>query len=140
MERERNSGEHISPPAVGGISLLVIFAILCLTVFALLSLSTVQAGGRLSQAGSSAAQEYYAADAAAEETLALLREGICPEEVTDLGNGYYSYSYEISDKRTLCCTVQVRSEREYEVLEWRVVARTGEVEEDILPVWSGDEQ
>ena len=38
--------ESFAPPAVGGSCLLVIFAELCLTVFALLSLSTVQAEGR----------------------------------------------------------------------------------------------
>lgn len=53
---------RFSPPTVGGSSLLVIFAVLCLTVFALLSLSTVQADGRLSQTSAEAAQAYYAAD------------------------------------------------------------------------------
>ena len=38
------------PPAVGGSSLLTVFAVLCLTVFALLSLATVQADARLSDA------------------------------------------------------------------------------------------
>lgn len=40
-----NERQRFSPPAVGGSSLLVIFAVLCLTVFAMLSLSTVQANG-----------------------------------------------------------------------------------------------
>ena len=31
---------QVSPPPVGGASLLVVFGVLCLTVFALLSLST----------------------------------------------------------------------------------------------------
>ena len=42
-------------PAVGGSSLLVIFAVLCLTVFALLGLSTVQADIRLADASARAA-------------------------------------------------------------------------------------
>ena len=42
--------KRFSPPVVGGSSLLVIFAVLCLTVFALLSLSTVRADVRLSEA------------------------------------------------------------------------------------------
>ena len=41
--------QSISIPAFGGSSLLVIFAVLCLTVFALLSLSTVQAEKRLAR-------------------------------------------------------------------------------------------
>ena len=39
--------QRIQTPMVGGSSLLVIFAVLCLTVFALLGFSTVQADGRL---------------------------------------------------------------------------------------------
>lgn len=43
--------EHrFSPPAVGGSSLLISFAVLCFTIFALLALETVQAGKRLSDA------------------------------------------------------------------------------------------
>ena len=40
-----NKKERFSPPAVGGVSLLVVFAVLCLTIFALLGLATVQASG-----------------------------------------------------------------------------------------------
>ena len=49
-----NERQRFSPPAVGGSSLLVIFAVLCLTVFAMLALSTVQANGRLSDASAEA--------------------------------------------------------------------------------------
>ena len=41
-----NKERRMRIPLVGGSSLLVIFAVLCLTVFALLGLSAVQAGGR----------------------------------------------------------------------------------------------
>ena len=62
-----------APPAVGGSSLLVIFSVLCLTVFALLSLSTVQASGRLSSTSAQAVAAYYQADSQAEAILARLR-------------------------------------------------------------------
>ena len=58
-----------APPALGGISLLVVFAVLCLTVFALLSLSTVRADERLSDASAQAVKNYYAADCKAQELL-----------------------------------------------------------------------
>ena len=44
-KREKRSG--FSFPVVGGTSLLVMFAVLCLITFAVLSLSTVKAGDRL---------------------------------------------------------------------------------------------
>ncbi|MEG0780884.1 MAG: hypothetical protein RR426_09800, partial [Oscillospiraceae bacterium] len=72
---------EFSPPAVGGSSLLVIFAVLCLTVFSLLALSTVEANGRLSLAMAQSVEDYYAADCAAEEILSRLRAGEVPDGV-----------------------------------------------------------
>ena len=73
-----------SPPALGGSSLLVVFAVLSLTVFALLSLSTVRADQRLGEASAKAVADYYAADLKAQEILADLREGKQVENVDDI--------------------------------------------------------
>ena len=70
-----NKRKELSPPAVGGASLLVVFAVLCMTVFALLSLSTVQANRRLTQAYVQSVKDYYAADCEAQSVLARLRAG-----------------------------------------------------------------
>ena len=82
-------------PVVGGSSLLVIFSVLCLTVFALLCLAQVQAGGRLSKASAEAVAAYYRADAQAQEILAHLRSGRIPQGVSV--NGTHCF-YESSDK------------------------------------------
>ena len=74
--------EGFAPPALGGSSLLVVFAVLALTVFALLSLSTVRADVRLGDAAAKAVSDYYTADAQAQEILAQLRNGETPVEVT----------------------------------------------------------
>ena len=63
------------PPPIGGASLLAAFAVLCLTVFALLSLSTVRADDRLGKATVQAVTDYYAADLEAQTILARLRNG-----------------------------------------------------------------
>lgn len=105
MKREDS---RISVPAVGGSSLLVIFAVLCLTVFALLGLSTVQADGRLSEASAQAVADYYAADTQAEEIFARLRAGELPEGVEPcgcLGEEGYTYTCPISDTRHLAVEV-----------------------------------
>ena len=103
-----NHETRFSPPVVGGSSLLVIFAVLCLTVFALLGLSTVQAGGRLSEASAQAVADYYAADTQAEEIFAQLRSGELPEGVEPcscLGEEGYTYTCSISDTRQLAVEV-----------------------------------
>ena len=91
-------------PMVGGSSLLVIFAVLCLTVFALLGLSTVQADKRLADISVQAVSDYYSADTRAEEILARLRDGQMPEGVIKTGD-IYSYSCTVSPTQSLLVEV-----------------------------------
>ena len=127
--------ESVSPPVVGGSSLLVIFAVLCLTVFALLGLSTVQAGQRLSNASAEAVESYYQADARAEEILARLRCGEMPEGVT-VWDDRYAYECPISETRSLQVEVRMNGE-EYTVLRWQAVSTVEWETDDNLLVWDG---
>ena len=123
-------------PVVGGSSLLVIFAVLCLTVFALLSLSTVQADERLSDKSFAAVAGYYAADCAAEEILAQLRAGEVPEGVTAYEGGLYRYGCPISDTQTLVVEVAVE-DADYTIIRWQARSTAEWVADDSLPVWDG---
>lgn len=145
-KREKST---FSPPALGGSSLLTVFAVLCLTVFALLSLSTVRADLRLAQHSRQAVQDYYAADARAQEILARLRTGEgTPEGVEltativdypDHGETIYSYAVPISDTQELQVEVRIDTSDDYEVLRWQVV-NTGEWNSDGgLEIWDGDQ-
>ena len=122
-------------PAVGGSSLLVIFAVLCLTVFALLGLSTAQAGARLSAASAAAVEGYYQADQQAEEILARLRAGELPEGVSVHGTEY-QYECQISDTQTLVVAVQLQ-DGGYTVLRWQAVSTVEWEADDSLTVWDG---
>ena len=126
---------RFSFPAVGGSSLLVIFAVLCLTVFALLGLSTVQAGQRLSNASAEAVENYYQADTRAEEILARLRCGEMPEGVT-VWDDRYVYECPISETRSLQVEVRLNGE-EYTVLRWQAVSTVEWETDDNLLVWDG---
>jgi hypothetical protein len=118
---------------VGASSLLVIFAVLSLTVFALLSVSTVQADQGLADRAAAAVLGYYEADCQAEEILAQLRAGDLPAGVTE-ENGVYSYECEISD--TQCLAVQVKVEdSDYTILRWQTVQATEWQADDSLSVW-----
>ncbi len=122
-----------TPAAVGGSSLLVIFAVLCLTVFALLSLSTVQADGRLSAISAEATKNYYDADTKAEEILSELRNGIVPEGVEKDGD-VYRYSCYVSDTQILKVTVCLK-ENGYEVLQWQTESCTEWEADESIKVW-----
>lgn len=120
----------------GGSALMVIFAVLCLTVFAILSLSTVLADRRLAEASRDAVREYYAADCQAEETLALLRRGVLPEGVSADG-GAYSYEIPVSDTQTLFVSVRPDGEN-WSVLRWQLEYTAGWQADENVKVWSGD--
>ncbi len=123
-------------PIVGGSSLLVIFAVLCLTVFALLGLSTAQADRRLSEASMAAVADYYRADAQAEAILAQLRNGQCPDGVT-LVDGIYTYVCPISQRQELQVEVQ-RDGGQWKVLRWQAESTAAWEEEVPLDVWDGE--
>lgn len=124
-----------TPPAVGGSSLLVIFVVLCLTIFAVLGLSSVQAEGRLSTASADAVYGYYAADSEAEEILAKLRQGEVPDGVQKEGNRY-RYTCTVSDVQILRVEVELEGET-YRIRRWQAESATEWQAEDTLQVWDG---
>ena len=128
--------DRVILPAVGGSSLLVIFAVLCLTVFALLGLSTVQADTRLSDASAEAVQAYYAADGAAEAILARLRNGEMPDGVEADGS-WYSYTCPINETQALFVTVEVTGGA-YTILQWQAQPTIRWESDDTLVVWDGE--
>lgn len=109
---------HQKFPMIGGCSLLVIFAVLCLTVFALLGFSTVQANKRLADISAQAVSDYYRADSQAEETLARLRTGEIPDGVTEK-NHIYSFRCIISPTQALLVEVQ---EENWKILRWQTIS------------------
>lgn len=128
----------VAPPVVGASSLLVIFAVLCLTVFALLSISTVRANQRLGDSVAAAVTGYYQADCLAEEILAQLRSGEWPDGVNE-SDGVYSYACAISDTQALAVKVKLDGE-DYTVLRWQAVSTVDWKADDKILVWNGESE
>ena len=127
---------HEQAPIVGGSALVVIFAVLCLTVFALLGLSTVRADNRLADVNLKAVTDYYSAEYEAEEILAKLRSGEIPEGVSVKENNVFYYSCKDSETQILCVEVAFE-EKEWNILRWQTVSTTEWSESDGLAVWKG---
>lgn len=135
---------RFSPPAVGGVSLLVVFAVLCLTVFALLAITTVQADIRLADASAQAVADYYAADCRAQELLARLRRGERPEGVELLDRaeeGTYAARYAVPISGTQELRVEVELTEEgtggCRVIRWQAAPTGGWEADESLEVWDG---
>lgn len=124
--------ERLSPPAVGGASLLVIFTVLMLTVLALLSLSQARADRRLAEASAQAVEDYYAADLQAEEVFARLRNAEQVSGVMVTGNRY-AYSCPISADQTLFVELEKTAEG-WIICRWQAVAHP-EQPKETLPLW-----
>lgn len=143
MNNEREKRERFSPPAVGGSSLLTVFAVLALTVFALLSLSTVKADVRLADSAAKAVTDYYAADVKAQEVLARLRNGETPEDVelvamlTESGGTDYMYTVPISDTQELQVEVLLDGAK-YEILRWQAASSQPWEGSDGFIIWDGE--
>lgn len=106
------------PAPVGGSSLLVIFSVLCFSVFSMLVLATVKADERLADASFDAVTAYYEADCEAERILGELRAGVVEDGVTQ-SNDMYVYQCPVNDTQSLCVAVEVSGE-DYEVREWKL--------------------
>ena len=133
MNKEKNGFRF---PVMGVSSLLIIFSVLCLTVFAILSVSTASAGSRLSEKAAQSVTDYYAADSRAEKTIAALRSGEIPEGVSADGD-IYSFTCPASD--TLELQVKVRiSGTDYEVLQWQMVSTASWQNDESLNLWDGN--
>ena len=113
----------------GGSSLMVIFGVLCLVVFAVLTLSSALAGQRIEMASVNATSAYYAADCEAEEKIAELREkGM---------DGEYSFTCDVSDKQCINVTVKISGDN-YEIISWQTNYTASWEADDSLNVWDGN--
>lgn len=124
-----------SVPAIGGTSLLVIFGVLCLTVFSLLTLTTAQAQKRLSDSAAQTCAAYYEADRQAGEVFALLRSGQMPPQVQKDGN-LFRYSIPISSRQSL--QVQLIQKDGWHVLCWQSAAAATPIQNQSLSLWDGN--
>ena len=124
-----------APFGAGMSSLLMVFVVLCLTVFGVLAYMTARADNRLTQRSAQMVQAYYAADAKAEEALARLDAALLemPEQDALESAGFAVVSAE----------QPLTGELEVEITggDYRVTARQTEDnivwEDEILDVWDG---
>lgn len=134
---------------VGSASIMLIFAVLCLTVFSLISLSVAQSDKSLADTEAELVTQYYEADDLAERVLAgILESGAIPREVLGVSIGTWwdegleaeiaEYSCPISDIKELGVKVAITGDT-YDILVWKMINTDEWVIDDAINVWSGDE-
>lgn len=150
MKRDRESSSFVN---IGSSSLLIIFLILCLATFAVLSLSSAKSDYNSSRRLAQHRAEYYEAAAKAETVLAgidrALAEGMSPGDIPTDVNGIlietdgHECSYEIpmSEKQALRIALRLTDPAEhenyYEIAAWQVISAgdwEGSQSIDLMPV------
>lgn len=133
---------------IGTVSLVMIFAVLCLTVFATLTLSASNAEKALSDKTSTFVKGYYEADSLATKVSAELcasyENGVLPEFAHDVGISYEqdgaatiaSFSCRVTEMQDLL--VSLRLEKGLvSVLNWKTWYSQSWEADNSITVWDG---
>jgi glutathione S-transferase len=143
----KDSGGIERKPLVGLITLLVIFAALCLTILSILSFSTAKYEKNLAQKNADAAAAYYKADSwctdAANSLYSVWRSGgdLSAEAAkyggkceTEDGESTINYVCQVDDARLLAVTI--RAGDDFTVAAWQTVPKNSWTVDEHIHVWN----
>lgn len=115
---------------IGGGLVILIFSVVCLTIFAVLSLSSALTNKAAADKRAQMVMGYYEADTLAEYFLAeILEEGG--------RSGTVTFTCPVSESKELYVEAVIL-EDSYNILEWRLRDTADWEEDKSLPVWSGE--
>ena len=124
----------------GAVSLVMIFCVLCMAVFSVLTFATAQREERLAKLNEERARAYYEADAKAIEVINALKNGEEPEVdvAYETENGVRIMEFEIPAGGDLALSVRASIENgEVTIYRWQTLFE-GEWEMDeSFQVWDG---
>lgn len=129
---------------VGSVSLIMIFSVLCLTVFCLVTLSTARSDASLAQRAAQSVSAYYAADTEAERVYAELnselKSGSRPDRVRDTDisykNGCASYTCAVDETHFIAVVVAESGE----VIEWAQTDDGSWTPDESIAVWGSEQK
>ena len=123
----------------GAVSLVMIFCVLCLVVFSVLTLAAADRESKLSEMTARNAAEYYRADHDATVIAAALRNGSSlPAEVEITRDGETaSFRLPVGESLMLDVALSVRGGT-CEILRWQTVYTDVWEPDEFLNLWGGD--
>ena len=136
--------------SIGSSSLILIFIVLCLATFGILSLGNARREDALSEKNADAVKAYYQADSQAEGFVEMVDRALCQggkkQQVLDGLGAYYQ-----ADTDTVCTDIPMTAGQAlrvelavdwnawtYSVLKWNVYEKeTYEIDQSV-PIWTGN--
>lgn len=138
---------------MGIITILTVFVVLCMTIFALLTLMT--ANNTLSNTEKSAAaiQNFYNADYIATEKLSSicgivkstkfneLSQKLSPLDLEIKAEGELlavSYTVSVNGNMDLAVQIDIGKDKSVNITKWQTISKDDFIYEDEIPVWNGE--
>lgn len=122
----------------GGASILAIFVLLSLTIFATLAVASASASERLAVRVAAASDAYYAADSRAEEILADISEAARAPGGNAHITGRVRYSVPIDEMRALHVELEIcDTGQDVRIAAWKVVALGPNTPLETPALWAG---
>lgn len=124
----------------GAVSLVMIFCVLCLAVFATLTYAAADRERQLAELTARRAAEYYAADAEATRVVAMLARGETPNAEIVYGHAPETaeFAVPINDAQELHVSVALPGDGSCRILDWSAVYVGTWETDDIIEIWDGD--
>lgn len=136
--------------SIGSSSLILIFIVLCLATFSILSLGNARREDMLSEKNAAAVKAYYEADSQAEEFVAMadraLKSGDGEDQAAEQLGSYYQ-----ADTKTCRTDIPMNAgqalkvelaldweARTYRVLKWNVYQQEVYEIDQSTPIWTGN--
>lgn len=130
---------------VGSVSLILIFCVLCLTIFSLLTLSFARSENALTQKLADSVQNYHAADMKATQAMAELEQALSSGEQPAISAGLemnysqtdrgllVSFLSQIDRQRSIAVTV-VYLDGSFDILRWQETENAHWSPDNTIPV------
>lgn len=133
---------------VGSASMIMVFAVLCLTIFAVLSLVTANSDLRLSRSAAKSIEDYYDAEYHAEtkvlEVSEKLKSGYEPSEIDGVeaerrgAETVIRFLQKVDGNRDLSVALKYGADKKLSVSEWKLLPGGDWNPDGGIDVWQGN--
>ncbi|MDR0838201.1 MAG: hypothetical protein LBN99_01005 [Oscillospiraceae bacterium] len=124
---------------IGSASIIMLFAVLCLTVLSALSLLSANSQYTLAERSAKVSAAYYEADFKATEIYERVKNndfsGVVAEDYYD-DTRYYSYTVDIDEHQRLDVRLSI-AHGAVEIVRWKIIESGEWTPDDIFDLWPG---
>ena len=146
IQRRKESGNPFGP--LGIASLIVCFAVLCITVLSVSAFAAAKDELRDAEAVAAAQKNFYESDRLAAEKVRRLKAASATKEALSaaakdegaavlMRDGVTLVAFGVPVDSTLTLSVLLSFEEKMEILSWQVLSSTDWTPEDSISVWQG---